>query len=148
MQPTIAGLIVIQFDHRVWSNLRLVQLRTTPAPAPRPGIAEPHGGQQTQIRALGSTIRNRDLDQDILGIRFRVLNEHVEVAVLVEDSGVEQFVLRLVRAASTIFGHKFGVRELSLRILVEVLHVGMRGRRVEVEVVFLHVLAVIALISC
>ena len=32
-----------------------------------------------------------------------------------------------------------------LRILVEILHVGMRRRAVEVEVVFLHVLAVVAL---
>src|SRR5881409_2802486 len=38
-----------------------------------------------------------------------------------------------------------GVGEDPLRVLVEVLHVGVRRRGVEVEVAFLHVLAVIAL---
>ena len=41
--------------------------------------------------------------------------------------------------------HQVPVRELPLRILVEVLHVRVRGRRVEVEVVLLDVLAVVPL---
>src|SRR5207249_6973177 len=41
--------------------------------------------------------------------------------------------------------HQIAVRERGLRVLVEVLHVRVRRRRVEVEVVLLDVLAVVAL---
>ena len=74
-----------------------------------------------------------------------VLDEDVEVAVLVEHARVEQFVLEFVPAPAAAGFDKVGVREGGLRILVEVLHVRVRRRAVEVEVVLLDVLAVIAL---
>src|SRR5215472_391284 len=39
------------------------------------------------------------------------------------------------------------IRKLRLRILIEELHVGVRGCRVQIVVIFLHILAVIALAS-
>ena len=78
---------------------------------------------------------------DCLGI----FDEHIEVAIVVEDAGVEQFIFELVSgrvAGSSSTRSSYG--KARLRILVEILHVGVGRRAVEVEVVFLHVLAVIA----
>src|SRR5262249_5402451 len=68
-----------------------------------------------------------------------------EVAITVEDPGVEQLVLGLVASPPGVLREKAVVRELVLRVLVEPLHVGVRRRRVEVEVTLLDVLAVVSL---
>ena len=87
---------------------------------------------------------NRDPDQDVLRRFLGVLDEDVEVAILMEDAGVEQLVFELVPAAAATGLNKIAVRVLRLRVLVEVLHVRVGRRAVEVEVVFLDVLAVVA----
>src|SRR5262249_13460629 len=69
----------------------------------------------------------------------------VEIATVLEDTRVEQLVFELMPRALPVGVHEIAVRERPLWILVEVLHVRVRGRRVEVEVVLLDVLAVIAL---
>ena len=79
------------------------------------------------------------------GAGLGVLDEDVEVAVVVEDAGVEQLELRLVLAAAAVLLDQPGVGKLALRILVEHLQVGVRRRGVEVVVELLHVLAVVAL---
>src|SRR4029078_1474749 len=68
-----------------------------------------------------------------------------EVPVVVEDAGVQELVLQLLAAPPAVRLDEVPVRELALRVLVEVLHVRVRGRGVEVEVVLLGVLAVVAL---
>ena len=97
-----------------------------------------------QLGRLRAAVVDRDLDQDVFGRFLGVFDEHVEVAILVEDAGVEQFVLEFVAAAAAAGLDEIGVRKGRLRILVEVLHVRMGRRAVEVEVVLLDVLAVIA----
>ena len=79
------------------------------------------------------------------GAGLGVLDEDVEVAVVVEDAGVEQLELRLVLAAAAVLLDQPGVGKLALRILVEHLQVGVRRRGVEVVVELLDVLAVVAL---
>ncbi len=64
---------------------------------------------------------------------------------VVEDAGVEQLVLELLAGPPAVGLHQVGVRKGRLRVLVEVLHVRVRRRAVEVEVVLLHVLAVVPL---
>ncbi|MER5689761.1 hypothetical protein [Streptomyces sp. NPDC002205] len=86
-----------------------------------------------------------DLDQQVLGAGLGVLDAHVEVAVFVEGSRGQQLVLEVPAAPGPVGGHQIVVRERLLRVLVEVLHVPVGGRRVEVEVVLLDVLPVIAL---
>ena len=72
----------------------------------------------------------------------------VEVAVLVEDAGVDQFELAVLLAPRRRFSStSCAYGNSALRVLVEVLHVGVRRRAVEVEVVLLHVLAVVALVA-
>ena len=113
--------------------------------APRPRVAEPEGRQQVERHGLRTAIGGRDPDQDVVDAGLGILDHHVPVAVLVEHPRVQQFVLRRAPIPPPVLLDEQGVREGVLRILVEVLHVGVRRRGVEVEVVLLHVLAVIAL---
>ena len=105
---------------------------------------------ETRASAAGAAsppraaIVNADLDQHIFGRCLGVLNENIEVAVLIEDAGVDQFVFRLAAAAFAIGRDEIVVRICRLRILVKILHVRMRRRAVEVVVVLLHILAMIA----
>ena len=110
----------------------------------RPVVAEPQGRQHVQLGLRRAAVAGRDLDQDVLGRCLGILHEHVEVAVLLEDPGVEELVLELVAAAPPVRLHQVGVRIGRLRVLVQKLHVRVGRRAVEVEVVLLDVLAVVA----
>src|SRR5262249_40152981 len=57
----------------------------------------------------------------------------------------EQLVFELVARSPPVLSDEVGVGECRLRILVEHLRIRMRGRAIEIEVVFLDVLAVVAL---
>jgi hypothetical protein len=144
-QPPPAERRVLGLD-RLPSRLRRVLpgARARCPDVPRPRVAEPQRRQQAERSRLGAPIGHRDADQDVVAAGLRVLDGDVEVAVLVEDPGVEQLVLGLSAVATRVFGSQRLVRERRLRVLVQPLHVGVRRRGVEVEVVLLHVLAVIA----
>src|SRR5262249_8384948 len=105
--------------------------------------AEPQRRQQVQVRGIGPTVPRADPDEDLLGAGLRIFDEHVEVAVVVEDARVEQLVLMLQPRARSVRVDEIGIRKRRLRILVEVLHVRMRRRAIEVEVALLDVFAVI-----
>jgi hypothetical protein len=90
------------------------------------------------------TIGCADLDQDIIGGNLRVFNEHVEITVIIEHAGVDQFVLWIGAASLTVRGYQIVVWKRALRILVEVLQVRIGGGGVEVKVVLFDVLAVVA----
>ena len=132
-------------DHGGGARGRLPERRPGRVAAPRPRVAEPEGGQDVERRRLRPAVRDRDLDQQVLGGRLGVLDEHVEVPILVEHPRVEELVLEVVLPPAAVRLHQVAVRELRLRVLVEVLHVGVGRRRVEVEVVLLDVLAVVPL---
>ena len=102
-------------------------------------------GRTCRSAASGPRLWIADLNQDVFRRFLGVLDEHVEVAILIEHARVEQFVLHLVPPAAVTGFDQIPVREGCLRILVEVLHVRMRRRAVEVEVILLDVLTVIAL---
>jgi hypothetical protein len=113
--------------------------------APRPGVAAAQLRQQRQLRRLGAAIVRGHLHQDVVGCGLCVLDEHVEVGVGVEQAGVEQLELRLLRAALPVLVQQPAVREFSLRIFVQHFQEGMRRRRIEVVVELLDVLAVVSL---
>ena len=98
-----------------------------------------------ESRRLRAAVVDRHADQDVVRSRLGVLDEDVEVPVVVEDPRVEQLVLELLARPPPVRLEEVPVRELALRVLVEVLHVRVRRRRVEVEVVLLDVLAVVPL---
>ena len=111
----------------------------------RPVVAEPQRRQEVQFSRVRPPVGCRDPHEDVFRTGFGVLHEDVEVAVVIEDAGVEQFILHLVAGAAAVRLHQVGVGIGRLRVLVEVLHVRVGRRAVEVEVVLLHVLAVVAL---
>ena len=75
-----------------------------------------------------------------------VLDENIEVAIAGKCSGIEQFEFRRRAPAPAILFHEGFVGKFGMRILVEHPHIAVRGSRIEVEVIFFHVFAVIALI--
>jgi hypothetical protein len=97
-----------------------------------------------QRRRLGAAVDRANADQDIVRASFGVFDKHVEIAVVVEDARVEQLVLRVVLAAAGVLGHQIGIGVDSLRVLVEHPHPRVRGRRVQVKVVFFDILTMVA----
>ena len=130
--------------------LDLLQVRLFGRPVrrgnpPRPVVAEPQRRQEVQVGRVRSAVGRGDLHQDVVGRALGVLDEHVEVPVVVEDAGIEQLVLHVVARALAVRPYKVAVGIGRLRVLVEIFHVRVGRRAIEVEVVLLHVLAVVAL---
>ena len=131
-------------DARSRTSGDLLQSRPLRAAFPRPFVAEPKRRQYVQLGRFRAAVIDADLDQDVFRRFLGIFDEHVEIAVLIEHSRIEQFVFELIASAATVRLDKIAVRESSLRVLVEVLHVRMGRSAVEVKVVFLDILAVIA----
>src|SRR5581483_8555149 len=112
---------------------------------PGPGVAEPEGREETQGGGLGSAIVDGNADEDVFGALLGVLDEDVEVAVVREGAGVEQLVLEILAGAAAGGLDEIAVGELALGVLVQVLHVRVGRRAIEIKVVFLAVLAVVPL---
>src|SRR5207302_10530230 len=77
-----------------------------------------------------------------------VRQQNSEVAVLVEPARIEQFHLGFVLASPSILFEQPGVGEFRLRILVQIFHVRVCRRAIQIKGVFLYVLAMIAFIAC
>ena len=90
-------------------------------------------------------IRHGKTNQRVVRGILGVFREHVEVAVVVKHARVGQFKLRIVPAPAPVLLDEPLIGKLGLRIFVERLAVRVRRRRVEVEITFLDVLAVVAL---
>ncbi len=114
--------------------------------APRPRVAEPHGWQHVQRGLLRPAVRDHDDDLRVVLAGFRVAHFDVEVAVFREDPRVDELVLRFTARPAPVLLDEVRVGELALRILVESGAPRMRRRRLEEEVLLLHVLAVIAFV--
>src|SRR5215831_14424535 len=91
------------------------------------------------------SIRRTNLDKDVLWRLLGILYKDIEVAVTVEDACVQEFIFHLAPVAPFASCDQVIIRKGSLRVFVEVLHVGMGRRAVEIEVVLFYILAVIAL---
>src|SRR6516164_10204871 len=82
--------------------------------------------------------------EDVFWRRLRVLHLDVEIVPLVEDARVRQLVLELMPRPGPVHRHEVAVRELALRVLVQVALVTMRRKVIDVEVILLDVLTVVA----
>jgi hypothetical protein len=138
-QPPATQFGVRHLDRRLTDDGP--QARPRRRGVPGPCVAEPQRGQQVQLGRLGPAIGDGHPHQDVLGGGLRVFHGHVEVPVLGKDAGVEQLVLGRPAVAPPVLLHERRVGEGRLRVLVERAHVGVGRRRVDIEVVFLHVLA-------
>ncbi len=116
---------------------------------PCPGVAEPEVRKQVQIGGFRPAVDGLDANANVFRPGFGIFDEDIEVAVFIEDSRVQQFVLRRAHLppAAPVFFQQFLVRKLALRILVQHLHVTVGRRVVEIEPVFLGVLAVVAFVA-
>ncbi len=73
-----------------------VEPRLGPARVPRPCVARPQLRQQVQRRGRVAAIDGGDAHQDVIGVGLRVLDGDVEVAIVVEDAGVDDLELAVV----------------------------------------------------
>ena len=76
-------------------------------------------GRRWSGAGSGPAVGGRDADQEVVGVRLRVLDDHVEVAALVEDPRVEQLELGIAAPAPAVLLDEPGVRELGLGVLVQ-----------------------------
>ena len=113
--------------------------------APSPGVAQPQGGQQAQRRGLRPAVDRSDADQEVGGRGLGVVDEHIEVAALVEQASIHQLVFRLIAVTATVFLHQLLVGKAGLRIFVQPPHEAVGGGVGDVEVVILQVFAVVTL---
>ena len=138
---------MIELDRRDLRGYVPPEFRPAFVETPRPGVAKPDRWQQVKRRGLGASIRGFDADQDIVGSGFGVFDEDIEVAVFIEDPGVDELEFEVALAAAAILFGKAGVRKFPLRILEEEFHVRVSRRRVEIKIIFLDVLAVVAFVA-
>src|SRR6516164_408177 len=110
---------------------------------PRPGIAVPQGWQQVQPCGVSTTVVDGESNDDVFGRCLGVLDEHIEVAIVVEHTGVDELIFAIPPGPLLIGDDEILIGVGTLRVLVEVLHVRVRRRAVQIEVVLLHVLAVV-----
>ncbi len=100
-----------------------------------------------QRRRIRTAIPSRDANQNVFHRSLGVLDEHVEIAILIEDARVHQLEFGIQLGAALVYCDELIVRKRGLRILVEKFHVRMRRRGIQVEVILLDVLAVIAFVA-
>ena len=112
--------------------------------APAPGVSKPEVGKNVERSFVRPPIVGAQADHDVLRVLLGVFDLDVEVPVVVEDAGVEKLVLGAFAVAGLVFANQLLIRESALGILVQPLHVRVARDVVEVEVVLLHILAVVA----
>ena len=111
----------------------------------RPVVAEPQRRQEMQVRRVRSAVDGRDAHEDVFGSTLGVFHEDIEIAVVLEDAGVEELVLHLIAGPPAVGLHQVGVGKRSVRVPVQKFHVRVRRGAIDVEVVLLDVLAVVPL---
>src|SRR6185437_561241 len=115
-------------------------------PVPGPRVAEPGGRQHVDRLSLVAGVRHLDLEQQLgrvvaLGVR----DVGDPVAVLVEDTGVEDLVLRTAPVPARALRAQLLVRKRGVRVVVAPRVPGVARHGVGVPPVLLDVLAVVAL---
>ena len=115
---------------------------------PGPGVAKPQAGQEMDGDRIRPAINHADLNKQVFSSVLAIFYEDIEIAVFVEDTRVQQFVLHIVTTATLVRLDQIVVGVLRLWILVQVFHVRVCGCAVEIKVVLLNILTVVALAVC
>src|SRR4029077_4041443 len=108
MEPAGIGLSLVywrkgQFDDGIGSGARFVQLRASGTISPRPRIAEPNCRKNSKIGGFRAAVGDSDLDQNVFDIGLGIFHDHVEVAIFVKYTRIEQFKLWLALVAAAVF---------------------------------------------
>src|ERR1700677_482431 len=133
---------VFDFDHAILCR----EARLGAMEIPRPDVAETKLRQQDKFGRFRAAIVHGDEHENLIRRGFGVFYKDVEITVFIEDARVQQLKFRLVRATSAIFIYQPRVGNLTLRIFVEHLEVGMRRQSIEVIINLFYVLPVITLV--
>src|SRR5215469_4134495 len=115
--------------------------------APRPCVPEPNCRQEPQVCFLWPPIYGSDLDEDVFASSLCIFGENIEIAALIENSRIEQFILEVTAVSLAVFLNNFRGGKLSLRVLVHRLHVRVCRRGIQVEVVLLDVFSMVAFVA-
>ena len=94
---------------------------------------------------VGPSVAYADLYQQIGRCGLCVLHEYVKIAVFVEYAAVDQLEFGIGPSAMSVGVYQIQIRICILRILIEILHIRMGRRTVQVVIIFLDVFSVIAL---
>jgi hypothetical protein len=70
-----------------------------------------------------ATVAHFNAHADIFRTGFGIFYKDIEIALLVKDPGIQQFVLALPGLAFLALSHELGIGVGSLGIFVEILHV-------------------------
>ncbi len=140
--PMVAAELIMVGENRAGIDLR--QAGLIEFGSPRPNVAKPELRHNVQASFFRAAIDDGDLHQHVVRVGFGVFDENVEVAVVVEDAGIDQFVFGFQFAPAAIFVQELIVGKCALRILVEHLQIRVRRQCVEIPVALFHVFAVIA----
>src|SRR5256885_3242707 len=92
-----------------------------------------------------SAVRGSNADEQIVRGDLAVLHYYVEVAALIEDTGIEQFEFRIQSRALCVLLNQALVGKSALRILIEVLHVRVRRSIVQIVVALFYIFTMISL---
>ena len=93
----------------------------------------------------GAAVVDGDEHQHVVRPVLGIFDHHVEVSAR-HHACVGQLVLPLVYAAAAVGVHQLLVGECRMRVAVQHLHVAVRRRAIDEEVLFLHVLPMVALV--
>src|SRR5277367_805036 len=115
---------------------------------PGPCITKPECWQDLQRSCFRSSIAHSDPDQNVLWRLLRILHKYVEVAIGIEDAGVQKFIFRVAAIAAFTGLDQVTIGKRRLRIFVQILHVRMSRRAIQVEVILFDILTVVAFAVC
>ena len=85
---------------------------------PRPGIARPELGNDVENGFVAAAVGRHDFHQNVVGSGLGISDLDVEVAIVVEHSGVDQFELGIARSAAAVLLDQLRIGKLGLRIPV------------------------------
>ena len=100
-----------------------------------------------QLGSLRSAVMRGNTNQNIFRAGLGILDKDVEIAVLIEDARFNQLEFQITPGPPPVFLHQAGVGVFRLGVFVQEFHIRVSRRVIQVKVVFLHVLAVVALVS-
>ncbi len=90
---------------------------------PRPRITRPEQRQHIERRGLVRAVFDGHAHHDVIGGVLGVFDLDIEIKRIVEDAGVEYFVLGQIRAALRVFPDQVVVGKGAVRVFVEHPHV-------------------------
>jgi hypothetical protein len=71
-----------------------------------------------QRRGIRSPVHRFDAHTNVFGVRLAIFDKHIEIAVFVENAGIQQLELESPAAALPVFIQQPFVRVSGLRILI------------------------------